>query len=497
MSSSSDLRRQPPTPGTLPPWPGEEPPALPALPQAESSVRPDAGEDTLRRHLGVVRRRWLWLANSVLLSLTAALCLTLLSTPQYEAQIGLFVAVGHGQGSVDSAYQGSLLSQQRVTSYAELVAGSAVAAEVVERLDLDRTAEELQSQISATVPPNTVLINVAVVDRNPELAGRIATEVADVLSDRVTGLEAPAAGQTSPIRVSVAEPAEVQAEPVSPDPLRNVGIALGIGLFVGVGTAFARESLDTTVSGTAQLSGVVGVSSLAVIPHDRDARKRPLIVDDEPYSRRSESFRKLRTNLQFINVDNPPRSILITSARAGEGKSSTACNLAVSLGFSGLRVCLVEADLRRPAASGYLGVQGGAGLTNVLVGTANIDEVIQPWQGGLVDVLAAGPIPPNPSELLATGAMRRIIRELEQRYDLVLVDSAPVLPVTDSVLLSTATSGSVIVVRSGRTRVDEVNSAAAQLRAVGTRVYGTVLIDNRRSGGGDGNGYDGYSGYQP
>lgn len=497
MSIPSELRRHSPAPGTLPPWPGESPPVLIPLRQTEGSARLDTGDDTFRQHLGALRRRWLWLTNSVLLSLAAALGVTLLSTPEYEAQIRLFVAVGQGQGSVDSAYQGGLLSQQRVTSYAELVAGSAVAAEVVNRLELDRTASELQSQISADVPPNTVLINVAVVDPDPELAGRIATEVADVLSDRVTGLEAPVAGETSPIRVSVAEPAEVEAQPVSPDPIRNLGVALGIGLVVGVATAFARESLDTTVSGVDQLSGVLGVSSLGVIPHDRDARKRPLIVDDDPYTRRSESFRKLRTNLQFIDVDNPPRSILITSSRAGEGKSSSACNLAVSLGASGLRVCLVEADLRRPAASGYLGLQGGAGLTNVLAGTADIDEVIQSWQGGLVDVLAAGPIPPNPSELLATGAMRRIIRELERRYDLVLVDSAPVLPVTDSVLLSTATSGSMIVVRGGRTRVDEVKSAAAQLRAVGTRVYGTVLVDTRRSGRRDRDSYDAYNGYQP
>jgi capsular exopolysaccharide synthesis family protein len=463
------------TPGPGQPQRDVLPPLTPA-PEQEALPRGGA-EQELRRHLGVLRRRWLWLAASIVLSLAGAAALTTAMTPQYEARIRLFVAVGQSSDDVGTAYQGGLLSQQRAASYAELVAGHAVAAEVVERLGLVRTPAELQSQITAEAPPNTVLIDVAVVDPRPDLARRIADEAAAVLSRSVHQLEAPTTGTASPIRVRVAEPAHVAPVPVSPDPVLNLGFAATIGLLIGVSAAFLREALDTRVSDPDELPAILGAPSLGLVHHDRDARKRPLILDDDPYTVRSESFRQLRTHLQFVDVDSPPRSLLVTSARAEEGKSTTTCNLAISLAQSGLRVCLVEADLRRPGASRYLGVESGAGLTNVLVGTAALDDVLQPWQGGLLDVLAAGPIPPNPSELLAADAMRRLLRELEGRYDLVLVDSAPVLPVTDSVILSTATSGAVLVVRAGRTARHEVRRAGAQLRSVGSRLYGTVLVD--------------------
>lgn len=486
----------PPPPPPYSPRPQRQfhgyPPAVDSSPDQADSGEASA-EATLRRHLGVLRRRWLWSTNCLLLSVAAALGVTLLSTPMYEAQIRLFVAVEQGSDDVGNAYQGGLLSQQRVASYAELVTGPAVAAEVIDRLDLARTPQDVMSQIAADVPPNTVLINVTVVDPDPELARRIADEVATVLSRRIADLEAPIVDDASPIRVRVAEPADVAADPVSPDPVRNLALGVAIGLLISISTAFAREALDTTVSTPEELTTAAAAPSLGLVPHDREARRRPLIVDDEPYTARSEAFRQLRTNLQFVDVDSPPRSILITSARAEEGKSSTACNLAISMANAGLKVCLIEADLRRPGASRYLAVEGGAGLTNLLIGTATIEDVVQPWQSGLFDVLAAGPIPPNPSELLAAGAMRRVLRELENRYDLVLVDSAPVLPVTDSVVLSTATSGAILVVRAGRTGREDVKSAVAQLRKVGSRVYGTVLVDVRRSKTStDGYGYDGY-----
>jgi capsular exopolysaccharide synthesis family protein len=458
---------------------------------------PDTGEHELRRHLRVLRRRSAWIVLSVVLSIAAAVTVTANLTPSYAAHIRLFVAVQQGSVDVGNAYQGGLLSQQKVASYAELVASPAVTAEVIDRLDLPYTRAELKKRISAEPLPNTVLIDITVTDHSPERARRIADEVALVFATRVQQLEAPAAGGRSLVSVRVPDRAEVASTPVSPTPARNIVVAALLGLCAGVAMAFLRQALETSISSTEQVSAATGASSLGFVHHDREAKRRPLIIDDDPYSLRAESFRQLRTQLQFVDIDAPPRSILITSARAEEGKSTTACNLGISIAQSGIRVCLVEGDLRRPNASRYLGLEGGAGLTSVLVGNASLDEVIQPWQGGLLDVLTAGPTPPNPAELLGSSAMRHLMSELEARYDLVLIDSAPVLPVTDSVVLSTLTSGTILVVRAGRTRQDEVKRAAAQLRGVGGRLYGNVLIGlSRKTTRDQGYANDGY-GYAP
>jgi capsular exopolysaccharide synthesis family protein len=458
---------------------------------------PDPREHELRRHLRVLRRRWAWVALSVVLSIAAAVVVTANTTPHFAAHIRLFVAVQQGSVDVGNAYQGGLLSQQRVASYAELVASPAVTGEVIDRLDLPYTSAQLQQRITSEALPNTVLIDVAVTDQSPELARRIANQIGLVFSRHVQELEAPAAGDMSPITVRVADRAGVASTPVSPEPALTIAVAALLGLCAGVSIAFLRQALDTTISTPEQLTAVAAAPSLGFLHNDRESKQRPLIVDDDPYSLRAESFRQLRTHLQFVDIDAPPRSILVTSARAEEGKSTTICNLAISIAQGGLRVCLVEADLRRPNASRYLGVEGGAGLTSVLVGHATLDDVLQPWQGGLLDVLSAGPIPPNPAELVGSHAMRQLIMELETRYDLVLIDSAPVLPVTDSVILSTLTSGTMLIVRAGRTRSDEVKRAAAQLRGVGARLYGTVLVGLRANSARD-HGYsnDGY-GYAP
>ena len=158
---------------------------------------------------------------------------------------------------------------------------------------------------------------------------------------------------------------------------------------------------------------------------DPDAVKRPLIVEVDPRSPRAEAFRSLRTNLQFIDAANHPRTLVVTSSLAGEGKSTMSANLALTMAQGGSRVCLVEADLRRPKVLDYLGLEGAVGLTDALIGRAEVFDVIQPYGGTNLWVLGAGPIPPNPSELLGSTAMRSILNHLTSRFDYVVIDSPP------------------------------------------------------------------------
>jgi polysaccharide biosynthesis transport protein len=236
-----------------------------------------------------------------------------------------------------------------------------------------------------------------------------------------------------------------------------------------------RETLDTTIKSTADLNAVSKASFLGGIVFDADVPKRPLITHADPQSRRAESFRHLRTNLQFVDVANRSRSFVITSSVGGEGKSTTSANLALALAATGSRVALVEGDLRRPKVADYLGLERAVGLTTVLIGQATVTDVIQSWGNGQLHVLPAGRVPPNPSELLGSQAMQNVIRELEAKYDYVLIDAPPLLPVTDATVLSRIAGGAIVVVGSGKIRRDQLRRSLETLAAVDAPVHGLIL----------------------
>jgi polysaccharide biosynthesis transport protein len=200
-----------------------------------------------------------------------------------------------------------------------------------------------------------------------------------------------------------------------------------------------------------------------------------LIVQADPHSPRAEAFRTLRTNLQFVDAANHPRSIVFTSSLPGEGKTTTAANLAITMAAGGSRVCVVEGDLRRPRLLEYMGLDGSVGLTNVLIGQTDVTDALQQFSDGGLYVLGAGPIPPNPSELLGSTAMEKTLRELESRFDVVIIDTPPLLPVTDAAVLSTIVGGTVLVVGAGRVDRQNLTRSLQSLDAVKGRVLGLVV----------------------
>lgn len=269
--------------------------------------------------------------------------------------------------------------------------------------------------------------------------------------------------------------ADLPVTPTSPRPTLNLALGLLVGLAVGVGAAVLRETLDTSLKGAEAVQEQLGLPTLGLIGYDAETPKRPLIVHSSPRSTRAEAFRQLRTNLQFVDVDHPPRSIVVTSSLPQEGKSTATCNLAIALGQAGLRVVLVEGDLRRPRIGDYMGVEAAVGLTDVLVGRAELRDVLQPWGSIDLRVLPSGPTPPNPSELLGSHQMQGLLTRLEADADLVLIDAPPLLPVTDAAILATLASGAIMVVRAGKTSRDQARRAVEVLRSVDAHIYGVVM----------------------
>ena len=429
----------------------------------------------LRDYGRILRKRWLLILVCLLLGGGAAYGVSSLTTPIYEAQTQMFVSAQSASNNLADAAQGGTFTQQRVKSYAQIVASPDVLQPVIDQLHLNTTADKLAGQITASAPLDTVLINVSVDDPSPSRARDIANAVSQEFTSQVQSLETPVGGGASQVKVTVVKQADLPLTPVSPRTKVNLALGLLLGLAMGVGLAVLRETLDTTVKRMDDLQRATGAGALGMIAYDSDAAKHPLITAIDPSSSRAESFRTLRTNLQFVDIDRPPRTVVITSAVAGEGKSTTACNLAITLAQAGIRVALVESDLRRPKIAEYLGIEGSVGLTSVLIGRASLDEALQSWGRCGLAVLASGPIPPNPSELLGSGHMVALLRQLQQRFDVVIVDAPPLLPVTDAAVLSRICDGAVLVVRYGKTRREQVERTAQALRTVDARILGTVM----------------------
>lgn len=275
--------------------------------------------------------------------------------------------------------------------------------------------------------------------------------------------------------MSVVREPQVPTSPVSPRPVRNLGIGLVLGLLVGLGLALLRDLLDTSIKSEADTKPVTDATVIGSIAFDSDAKVHPLIVQVDPHGGRSEAFRALRTNLKFVDVANHLNSITFTSSVPGEGKTTTTANLAITMAATGARVCVIEGDLRRPRLLSYLGLEGAVGLTDVLIGQTDVADVLQQFGTDGLFVLGAGPIPPNPSELLGSEAMRDTVRKLESEFDIVIIDAPPLLPVTDAAVVSTITGGTVLIVGAGLVNREQLRRAVGTLDSVGGNLLGLVL----------------------
>lgn len=425
-------------------------------------------------YLRVLRRNWILILAATLVGISAGGLTSILSTPKYTAETQLFVAI-QSSGSVQDLQQGNTFGQARVQSYVKTVDSPIVLQPAIDTLGLHITAEELGARIKATSDVNTVLIGITATDDSPVQAAAIARAVADSLVRTVDKLETPKAGGESPVHLTVITPATAPLTPSAPNTRMNIILGLLIGLGCGFAGALLRTTMDSRIRGEADLRQVTTAPLLGGISFDKDAARNPLLTQSPPQSPRAESFRQLRTNLQFANVSGQGKTVLVTSSIPGEGKSTTAANLAIAMAQSGKAVCLVDADLRRPMVHDYLGLERNAGLTTTLVGRATIQDVLQPWGDNSLYVMTSGQIPPNPSELLGSAAMQEVLQDLESIFDAVIVDAPPLLPVTDAAVLAQHVGGVVVVVGSHTIRRKDLEKSLTALEMVNARILGYVL----------------------
>lgn len=428
----------------------------------------------IRDYVRIARVHWVFIAALTLLGLLLGAGASVAIKPTYTSELQLFVAI-QSSGTVQELQQGNTFTQARVQSYVKTVGSPIVLQPAIDSLGLRVTSDQLSGRVRATTDLNTVLINISVTDSSPVQAQAITQAVGNSLIKAVETLEKPKSGGSSPVGLSIIKPATAPSTPSAPNTPLYLLLGTAIGFGVGAGGAILRSVLDNRISGEADLRLVTNAPLLGRLSFDQDAVKKPLLTQTSPQSPRAESFRQLRTNLQFANISGRAKTVVITSSLPGEGKSTTATNLAISLAQAGQSVCLIDADLRRPMVSEYLGLERSAGLTTALVGSADVDDLLQQWGEGSLYVLTSGRIPPNPSELLGSVEMSELITRLEQVFDAVIIDAPPLLPVTDSAVLAQHVGGIVMVVRSQKLKKHDLEKSLSALDMVDAKLLGVVL----------------------
>lgn len=458
------------------------------------------GTVELRDYVRVLRKSWAILVLCVIVGAGLGAAYASVQTPLYRSAAKVFVSTAGGD-TVQELAQGNTFSQQRVKTYSDLATTPLVLLPVVASLGLAMSSDDLAARVGVSAPLNTTIIEIAVLDANPALAAQIATSISTSLTRVVERIEtsSAAAGAQSPVRLTLVQHATVAQKPTSPNMPVDIALGVIVGLALGAGIAILRDLLDNRIRNEKDIRAITDTAIIGGIAFDPKAIKRPLIVHLDPRSPRAESFRSLRTNLHFLDVGRADRSFVVTSSVQSEGKSTTAANLAIALADAGSRVLLVDADLRRPRVDEYMAVEGAVGLTDLLIGQAQIQDVIQPWGTGSLSVLPAGMIPPNPSEMLGSTAMAALIAEFNRMFDVVIFDAPPLLPVTDAAILSRLVGGTIVICAAGRTHKGELRGALTVLETIKAPVSGLVLTMLATKGA-NANAYGGYGygyGYGP
>jgi capsular exopolysaccharide synthesis family protein len=279
--------------------------------------------------------------------------------------------------------------------------------------------------------------------------------------------------QTSATNIISIEPATVPQSPVRPQPLQNTGMGAIIGLFLAGAIVFVIEYLDDSIKTAEQVTQTLGLPVIGYIAEIEHGQEK-VYVCDNPRSPVAEAFRTLRTNLEFAGVDQPLKSLLVVSVHPGEGKSTIASNLSITLAQGGKRVLLVDADLRRPRIHHVFDLTNRAGLSDLFRDSNSILDVTRVWKDSSLNIITSGSIPPNPADLLASKKMETILASAEQTADLIVVDAPPFL-VADASILASRVDGILLVIRPGKTPMDAALSTLEQIKRAGGRIVGVVM----------------------
>ncbi len=428
-----------------------------------------------RDYIRMLSRTWALIVGLAVIGAAAGGGYAALQRPVYESTAKAFVSTQSGQSLADlSAGAGYL--QVALKGYADIATTSYVLTPVIRGLKLDTTPALLAEQVSVTAATDSAILEVTVSDSSPQRAKQIADAITAQLSQAVVDLTpVGATASRSVVKLTRVDPALVPTSPAGIKPALAILIGALAGIVLAVLIGLLREVLDTRVRGKEDLERVTEAPLLGTTARNARGSDGLLVLRDAESSTQAEDYRTIRTNLRFVQLDAANRSIVVTSSDEREGKSTTAANLALAVAHLGQRVLLIDADLRRPTLATLFGVDGSIGLSDVVIGDATPEQGVQRVDAGRLDLLAAGAVPPNPNELLQSASMDALLADLRTRYDLIVIDSPPLIAVSDATVLAAKAGGAIIVAAAGRSRRGRIRQALESLERADARILGVVL----------------------
>jgi receptor protein-tyrosine kinase len=430
----------------------------------------------------LMRRKWI-IIITVVVALIAVVVGQLNATPTFRAASIVRISPD-GAGAID--YGDLLYAEQLLNTYATLVHSDPILTEVQTAIGSSKTTSALRSQIDVEFPPDTELMRLVVEDEDPVMAANAANELAVILVEQSRSTRA---GRD--FVLSIADPASVPSNPSRPSQAQLLVLAAVAGLIGGAALAFVIDATDSRLHTPAQARrAVAALPIIGTIPETRKVGKQKTLLNGN--SPIGESFRLLRTNLHAydqINDDDAPRTFLVTSAESGEGKSTVAVHLAYTLAQTGQRVVIVDGDMRQPTVHRILKISNEHGLSTILQDQDQDQDqdtcasVVQPVVHTNLSIISSGPPPHNPAELLGSEKMHKLLVDLAENFDRVIIDSPALLALADASILATQVDRVVMVARVAYTREEAIQTAYEHLTQINASVVGLVVnaVDPHKS----------------
>jgi capsular exopolysaccharide synthesis family protein len=519
-----------------------------------SSVEQNEEGLDLRYYFSLILHWWWLIVLAALIAGGASYLISNRMTPYYQSSTT--VLVNAAPASKASDYNSVMMSEQLTSTYAQMMSKDAVLNQVAKQVGLSNPPDEIKKWITVTPVRDTQLIQVVVETTDPELSAKIANSIVDVFSIQIQDIQTQRFSQSKSaletqltdyekqiddmtvkisitvtsdeidrlnekitqyrgmysnllqsyeqIRLSEAQSVStvVQVEsavanpvPVKPKVMQNSLLAAVVGILLAAGLIFVREAFDDTIKTPDDISRKFKLPVLGVIAHHESAPDSPIALTS-PRSPVTEAYRTLRTNLGYTSVDRKLSTIMITSAEPGEGKSTITSNLGVVMAQNGKRVIALDCDLRHPCLHTNFGLTNRQGMSTLLSQTSEATtDICNPTKEKGLYVISTGPIPPNPAEMLGSQRLQSILKWMKDTTDVILIDTPPILAVSDPVILAPSLDGVVLVVKPGKTRYGALKQAIEQLQLVNARILGVVLNDVVTRGKAYGYYYKNYRGY--
>jgi len=424
----------------------------------------------LLQFMKIVKERKFVIILGTLFCLLFAKVATDYASPVYESSVQMMISQGQVTSQTQplvESYQATLLSERLTATFSQMLVSRTLAERVIGKLDLSTTPENLQRRIKAEAVEETQLIRFTVTGTDPDFTKRLA----DTYASEFMEMTDEVIPSSALINVRVVDRAAMPNVPVWPNPVLNLVQAFLVGLVLSTGFAFILGMLDVSIKEKEEVEKLINLPALGQIP----VTKNPLLFGSlDPVV--AEAYLSLRTNLQYINFDQSIKSLIVSSPSLNEGKTTVSFNLAVVFAQAGYNVLLIDSDLRSPRLGRLFSESANKeGLSNILIGTTEVESAIQGTQIDGLYFIASGPTPPNPANLLNSERMDKLLRSLEDDFDLVIIDCPPIMAVADTPILAVKADAVLLVSSFRKTKKSEMNVSKDALDKVGARITGFVI----------------------